>query len=84
MQERLLFSSRSPFLSYEQSPQTAAVAHAFGADGDLAGAAAQIFSSAAWEGEPLRERICRCKQVGHDPLGPRVLPALAERADLAI
>ena len=32
----------------------------------------------------LRERIRRCKQVGHDPLGPRVLPALAERADLAI
>ena len=43
MQERLLFSSRSPFLSYEQSPQAAAVAQAFGADGDLAGAADLIF-----------------------------------------
>ena len=30
MQERLLFSSRSPFLSYEQSPQAAAIAQSFG------------------------------------------------------
>ena len=84
MQERLLFSSRSPFLSYEQSPQTAAVAQSFGAGSDLTGEAVQIVPRAAREDEPLRERIRRREQVVLDPLGPRVLPALAERADLAI